>query len=82
MQAGTIVGNLASAIGITTEDVALVADLKAGSEEAFAVLRSVTAGADHQNDRPLAGLPFEYVLIGARHLHAQFEAAKLPPVLP
>ncbi|WP_158941550.1 sigma-70 family RNA polymerase sigma factor [Granulicella sp. S190] len=38
MQAGTIVGNLASAIGITTEDVALVADLKAGSEEAFSVL--------------------------------------------
>jgi RNA polymerase sigma-70 factor, ECF subfamily len=38
MQAGTIVGNLASAIGITTEDAALVADLKAGSEEAFAVL--------------------------------------------
>ncbi len=35
MQAGTIVGNLASAIGITTEDAALVADLKAGSEEAF-----------------------------------------------
>jgi len=32
------VGNLASAIGITTEDIALVADLKAGSEEAFAVL--------------------------------------------
>ncbi|MBB5326497.1 RNA polymerase sigma-70 factor (ECF subfamily) [Edaphobacter lichenicola] len=31
-------GNLVSAIGITTEDVALVADLKAGSEEAFAVL--------------------------------------------
>ena len=38
MQAGMIVGNLASAIGITTEDAALVADLKAGSEEAFAVL--------------------------------------------
>jgi RNA polymerase sigma-70 factor (ECF subfamily) len=38
MQAGTVVGNLASAIGITTEDVALVADLKAGSEEAFGVL--------------------------------------------
>src|SRR6201986_5370467 len=38
MQTGTIVGNLASAIGITTEDAALVADLKAGSEEAFAVL--------------------------------------------
>src|SRR5580698_315746 len=38
MQAGTIVGNLASAIGITTEDAALIADLKAGSEEAFAVL--------------------------------------------
>jgi RNA polymerase sigma-70 factor (ECF subfamily) len=38
MQAGTIVGNLASAIGITIEDAALVADLKAGSEEAFALL--------------------------------------------
>ncbi len=38
MQAGTLVGNLASAIGITTEDAALIADLKAGSEEAFAVL--------------------------------------------
>ena len=38
MQAGIAVGNLASAIGITTEDAALVADLKAGSEEAFAIL--------------------------------------------
>src|SRR5271154_3511511 len=38
MQAGTILGNLASAIGITTEDAALVADLKAGSESAFALL--------------------------------------------
>jgi RNA polymerase sigma-70 factor (ECF subfamily) len=38
MQAGTIVGNLASAIGITTEDAALIAELKAGSEEAFALL--------------------------------------------
>src|SRR5260370_20073518 len=38
MQAGTLVGNLASAIGTTTEDAALVADLKAGSESAFAVL--------------------------------------------
>src|SRR6185312_10854840 len=38
MQAGTAVGNLASAIGITTEDATLVADLKAGSEEAFALL--------------------------------------------
>lgn len=38
MQAGTLVGNLASAIGIGTEDAALVADLKAGSEEAFAIL--------------------------------------------
>lgn len=40
MQAGTLVGNLASAIGIRTEDAALVADLKAGSEEAFAILIS------------------------------------------
>ena len=38
MQAGTLAGNLASAIGIRTEDAALVADLKAGSEDAFAIL--------------------------------------------
>jgi RNA polymerase sigma-70 factor (ECF subfamily) len=38
MQAGTIVGNLASAIGIPTEDAALIAALKAGSEEAFGIL--------------------------------------------
>ncbi len=38
MQAGMAVGDLASAIGITTEDASLVADLKAGSEEAFALL--------------------------------------------
>jgi RNA polymerase sigma-70 factor (ECF subfamily) len=38
MQAGTLMGNLASAIGIRTEDAALVAALKAGSEEAFSVL--------------------------------------------
>jgi RNA polymerase sigma-70 factor (ECF subfamily) len=38
MQAGIAVGNLASAIGVPTEDAALVADLKAGSEEAFAIL--------------------------------------------
>src|ERR1700693_5986721 len=38
MQAGTAVGNLASAIGITTEDASLVADLKAGAEQAFAML--------------------------------------------
>ncbi len=38
MQAGTLVGNLASAIGITTEDAVLIADLKAGSEDAFSVL--------------------------------------------
>ena len=38
MQAGIAVGNLASAIGIQTEGAALVADLKAGSEEAFAIL--------------------------------------------
>jgi RNA polymerase sigma-70 factor (ECF subfamily) len=38
MQAGMAVGNLASAIGITTEDASLVAELKAGSESAFALL--------------------------------------------
>lgn len=38
MQAGTAVGNLASAIGIRPEEDAMVADLKAGSEEAFAWL--------------------------------------------
>jgi len=38
MQAGMTMGNLASAIGVGTEDAALVAALKAGSEEAFAML--------------------------------------------
>lgn len=37
-QAGAIVGNLASAIGFSTEEASLIADLKAGSEEAFAML--------------------------------------------
>lgn len=38
MQAGTAVADLASALGIRTEDATLVADLKSGSEEAFALL--------------------------------------------
>jgi RNA polymerase sigma-70 factor, ECF subfamily len=38
MHAGTAVGNLASAIGIRPEETALIAQLKAGSEEAFAWL--------------------------------------------
>ena len=38
MQAGTTMGHLASAIGLRTEDAALVAALKAGSDEAFALL--------------------------------------------
>jgi RNA polymerase sigma-70 factor (ECF subfamily) len=39
MQAGTLVNHLASAVGVrTTEDAALVAALKSGSEEAFGVL--------------------------------------------
>ena len=38
IQAGTIVGNLASAIGFSTEEATLIADLKAGSEEAFGIL--------------------------------------------
>ena len=38
MQAGTFVGNLASAIGVTTEEAVLVAELQAGSEEAFGIL--------------------------------------------
>src|SRR5580692_6199786 len=38
MQAGMTVADLASAIGIRTEDASLVAELKAGSEEAFALL--------------------------------------------
>jgi RNA polymerase sigma-70 factor (ECF subfamily) len=59
MQAGTFVGNLVSAIGVTTEEAALVADLKAGSEDAFGILiaqyhqplysliaRSITDSAD------------------------------------
>jgi RNA polymerase sigma-70 factor (ECF subfamily) len=38
MQAGIVMDNLASAIGIGTEDAELVAELKAGSEQAFAML--------------------------------------------
>ena len=38
MQAGTTMGHLVSAIGLRTEDAALVAALKAGSDEAFGVL--------------------------------------------
>jgi RNA polymerase sigma-70 factor (ECF subfamily) len=38
MQAGTAVGNLASAIGVRPEETAWIAQLKAGSEEAFAWL--------------------------------------------
>ncbi|ADW70205.1 RNA polymerase sigma factor [Granulicella tundricola] len=38
MQAGTLVNHLASAVGVRTEDAALVAALKSGSEEAFGVL--------------------------------------------
>jgi RNA polymerase sigma-70 factor, ECF subfamily len=36
--AGTMMGNIASAIGVPAEDAALVSELKAGSEEAFAML--------------------------------------------
>jgi RNA polymerase sigma-70 factor, ECF subfamily len=59
MQAGTAVGNLASVIGIRREETALIAQLKAGSEEAFAWLiatyhqqvyslisRTIPAGSD------------------------------------
>jgi RNA polymerase sigma-70 factor, ECF subfamily len=59
MQAGTAVGNLASVIGIRPEESALVAQLKTGSEEAFAwliatyhqpiyslIARTVPAGSD------------------------------------
>jgi len=38
MQAGMAVGNLASAIGIRTDDASLVAELKAGNEQAFSLL--------------------------------------------
>jgi RNA polymerase sigma-70 factor (ECF subfamily) len=38
MQAGTRMADVASAIGIRTEEASLVADLKAGSEEAFGLL--------------------------------------------
>lgn len=59
MQAGTAVGNLASVIGIRPEETALIAQLKAGSEEAFAwliatyhqpiyslIARTIPAGSD------------------------------------
>lgn len=38
MQAGMTVANIASALGIRSEEASLIADLKAGSEEAFALL--------------------------------------------
>lgn len=38
MQAGTVMGNLASVIGLPSEEAALVAELRAGSEQAFADL--------------------------------------------
>jgi RNA polymerase sigma-70 factor, ECF subfamily len=41
VQAGFAVGNLASAIGVRPEEAALVAELQAGSEEAFGWLISV-----------------------------------------
>jgi RNA polymerase sigma-70 factor (ECF subfamily) len=59
MYIGTAVGNLASAIGIRTEEAAIVEQLKAGSEDAFAWLiatyhqpvysllaRAIPAGSD------------------------------------
>lgn len=59
MQAGTAVGNLASVIGIRPEESALIAQLKAGSEEAFVwliatyhqpiyslIARTIPAGSD------------------------------------
>ena len=59
MQAGLAVGNLASAIGMRPEETAVVQQLKAGSEEAFAwliatyhqpiyslVARTIPAGSD------------------------------------
>ncbi len=59
MQAGTAVGNLASVVAIRPEESALIAQLKAGSEEAFAWLiatyhqplyslisRTIPAGSD------------------------------------
>lgn len=59
MQAGTALGNLAGVIGIRAEETALVAQLQAGSEEAFAwliatyhqpiyslIARTIPAGSD------------------------------------
>lgn len=59
MQAGAAVGNLAGVIGIRAEEAALIAQLRAGSEEAFAwliatyhqriysvIARTIPAGSD------------------------------------
>ena len=40
MQAGTVVGNLAGVVAIRSEEAGVIAELKAGSEEAFAWLIS------------------------------------------
>lgn len=63
MRAGTALGNVVSAIGIHTEEEALIADLKSGSEEAFGLLIA-------QYHQPL------YSLI-ARSLHDPSEAADI-----
>src|ERR1700712_968189 len=63
MTAGTAVGHLASAIGIRTEEASLIADLKAGSEGAFAFLIA-------QSHQPL------YSLI-ARSIHDPADAADI-----
>ena len=63
MVARTAVSDLASAIGIRTEEASLIADLKAGSEEAFALLIA-------QYHQPL------YSLI-ARSIHDPADAADI-----
>src|ERR1700726_1441107 len=63
MQAGMAVGNLASAIGIRTEEASLVAELKAGTEQAFGLL----IAQDHQ---PLYSLT-------SRSLNAPADAADI-----
>ena len=59
MQAGIVMGHLASVIGISTEETALVADLKAGSEDAFAILIA-------QYHQPLYSLIARSINVAAR----------------
>src|SRR5579875_657861 len=81
MQAGTALGNLASVIGIHPEESAVIAQLKAGSEEAFAwliatyhqpiyslIARTIPAGSDAAD---VTQEVFVKIYRGISHFHGE-----------